>query len=85
LTVGEIVDINRLCVCQSSAVAQSFVDSHSKLVRNCFLLVHAVTKFIFAVIIFLFFFLFHFRFFFFFFRTFLFVTEVALYILIGVD
>jgi hypothetical protein len=63
------------------------VDLHSELVRNRFLLVHLVAKFIFALVIFLRFRVFNFfllRFFFFFRPVFL-VAEVALYILISVD
>jgi hypothetical protein len=63
------------------------VDLHSELVRNRFLLVHLVAKFIFALVIFLRFRVFNFfllRFFFFFRAVFL-VAEVALYILISVD
>jgi hypothetical protein len=64
------------------------VDLHSELVRNRFLLVHLVAKFIFALVIFLRFRVFNFfllRFFFFFFRAVFLVAEVAIYILISVD
>jgi hypothetical protein len=62
------------------------VDLHSELVRNRFLLVHLVAKFIFALVIFLRFRVFNFFLLrFFFFRAVFLVAEVALYILISVD